>query len=63
MLEPDDLAKWRQVFDGIRRRPDAKVGLMKLGARVPKDRIYAVAVRDSPREMRAIPGEHCPDSR
>jgi hypothetical protein len=46
MLEPDDLVKWRQVFDD-RARPDAKVGLMKLGARVPGDRIYAVAVRDA----------------
>jgi len=47
MLAPDDLAKWREVFDEIRRRRNAKVGLMKLGASVPGDRIYAVAVRDS----------------
>jgi hypothetical protein len=47
MLAPDDLAKWREVFDKIRRKPDAKVGLMRLGAKVPGDRIYAVAVRDS----------------
>jgi hypothetical protein len=47
MLAPDDLAKWREVFDEIRKRLDAKVGLMKLGASVPGDRIYAVAVRDS----------------
>jgi hypothetical protein len=47
MLEPDDLAKWRRIFDEIRARPNAKVGLMKLGASVPGDRIYAVAVRDS----------------
>jgi hypothetical protein len=47
MLAPDDLAKWREVYDEISKRPDAKVGLMKLGSSVPGDRIYAVAVRDS----------------
>jgi hypothetical protein len=47
MLAPDDLAKWREVYDEISTRPDAKVGLMKLGSSVPGDRIYAVAVRDS----------------
>ncbi len=47
MLASDDLAKWREVFDEISKRPDAKVGLMKLGAKVQGDRIYAVAVRDS----------------
>jgi hypothetical protein len=46
MLAADDLAKWREVFD-TRRKPDAKIGLMKLGAKVPGDQIYAVAVRDS----------------
>jgi len=47
MLAPDDLAKWREVFDEISKRPDAKIGLMKLGSSVPGDHIYAVAVRDS----------------
>jgi hypothetical protein len=47
MLASDDLAKWREVFNDLQSKPNAKVGLMKLGARVPGDRIYAVAVRDS----------------
>jgi hypothetical protein len=47
MLESDDLEKWREVFEEISKRPDAKVGLMGLGAKVPGDRIYAVAVRDA----------------
>ena len=41
------IAKWRELFDEISKRPDSKVGLMKLGSSVPGDRIYAVAVRDS----------------
>jgi hypothetical protein len=28
MLAPDDLAKWREVYDEIRKRPHPKVGLM-----------------------------------
>ena len=47
MLAPDDLAKWRELFDEISKRPNSKVGLMKLGSSVPGDRIYAVPVRDS----------------
>jgi hypothetical protein len=47
MLASDDLAKWRLVFNDLQSKPNAKVGLMKLGARVPGDGIYAVAVRDS----------------
>ena len=47
MLAPDDLAKWRDLYDEISKRPNAKVGLMKLGSSVPGDRIYGVAVRDS----------------
>jgi hypothetical protein len=47
ILASDDLAKWRQLFDEISKRPDSKVGLMKLGSSVPGDRIYGVAVRDS----------------
>ena len=47
MLALDDLAKWRELFDEISKRPDSKVGLMKLGSSVPGDRIYGVAVRDS----------------
>jgi hypothetical protein len=46
MLAPDDLEKWREVYDEIKKRPNAKVGLMKLGSSVPGDRIYAVAVND-----------------
>jgi hypothetical protein len=46
MLYPDDLAKWRQVFDEISKGPNAKVGLMTLGSSVPGDHIYGVAVRD-----------------
>jgi hypothetical protein len=47
MLARDDLEKWREVYDEIKKRPNAKVGLMKLGSSVPGDRIYAVAVNDS----------------
>jgi hypothetical protein len=47
MLASDDLAKWRELFNEISKRPDSKVGLMKLGSSVPGDRIYGVAVRDS----------------
>lgn len=47
MLAPDDLAKWREIYDEIRKEPDSKVGLMKLGSAVLGDRIYAVAVCDS----------------
>jgi hypothetical protein len=47
MLASDDLARWRDVFDELCKRPNPKVGLMKLGAKIPGDRIYAVAVRDS----------------
>ncbi len=47
MLAADDLTKWRDLFDDISKRPDSKVGLMKLGSSVPGDRIYGVAVRDS----------------
>jgi hypothetical protein len=39
MLDPDDLAKWRELFEQISKRPDAKVGLMKLGSKAPVDRI------------------------
>lgn len=47
MLAADDLTKWRDLFDDISKRPNSKVGLMKLGSSVPGDRIYGVAVRDS----------------
>jgi hypothetical protein len=47
MLAPDDLAKWREVFDELSKKSNAKVGLMKLGAKVPGDHVYGVAVRDS----------------
>ena len=46
MLDLDDLAKWRELFEQISKRPDAKVGLMKLGSKAPDDRIYGVAVQD-----------------
>ena len=46
MLDSDDLAKWRELFEQISKRLDAKVGLMKLGSKAPDDRIYGVAVQD-----------------
>jgi hypothetical protein len=46
MLQADDLAKWREVFEELSKKPDAKVGLMKLGSSVPGDRICGVAVED-----------------
>jgi hypothetical protein len=44
---PEELEKWRQLFDEARQRVAAspKVGLMKL-QRVPGDYLYAVAVED-----------------
>jgi len=47
MLEPDDLAKLRELFDEISKRAKPKVGLMKLGSSVSGDQIFAVAVRDA----------------
>jgi hypothetical protein len=47
MLEPDDLAKWREIFEENSKKSAIKVGRMKLGSSVSGDQIYAVAIRDS----------------
>jgi hypothetical protein len=47
MLAPDELADWRDMFDGARKESSAvpQVGLMKL-PRLPGEHRYAVAVRE-----------------
>ena len=42
---PEDLERWRAVFDEVRSATRARVGLMKLQP-VPGEHRYAVAVRD-----------------
>jgi hypothetical protein len=45
-LTPDDLARWRELFDELSKRSNSKVGRMKLGPVPAGQRRYAVAVRE-----------------
>jgi hypothetical protein len=45
-LAPDDLKKWRDLFDTLSKKPNSKVGLMKLGPVPAGEHRYAVALRD-----------------
>jgi hypothetical protein len=43
---PDELAEWQKLFAEIRKRPNPKVGLMKLRP-IPGEYRYAVAIREA----------------
>jgi hypothetical protein len=47
VLEPDELARWRDLFEELNQKSYSKVGQMKLGPVPTGQRRYAVAVREA----------------